>query len=162
MIQDNVRSAIDGKMSLFCLGFGNDVAYSFLDLMSKQNKGLTRRIFVGSDATLQLQVKWKTLNLLQKDIHACLVIFICTSENIWSKSHCMTWCVSLFQGFYEEVSSPLLLEVDLRYPDNAVDFLTKNHYSQLFNGSEIVVSGQLTNNDPANFLVEVFGKGVRN
>uniref|UniRef100_A0A671VC37 Inter-alpha-trypsin inhibitor heavy chain H3 n=1 Tax=Sparus aurata TaxID=8175 RepID=A0A671VC37_SPAAU len=117
MIQDNVRSAIDGKMSLFCLGFGNDVAYSFLDLMSKQNKGLTRRIFVGSDATLQLQ------------------------------------------GFYEEVSSPLLLEVDLRYPDNAVDFLTKNHYSQLFNGSEIVVSGQLTNNDPDNFLVEVFGKG---
>uniref|UniRef100_A0A671VEW1 Inter-alpha-trypsin inhibitor heavy chain H3 n=1 Tax=Sparus aurata TaxID=8175 RepID=A0A671VEW1_SPAAU len=119
MIQDNVRSAIDGKMSLFCLGFGNDVAYSFLDLMSKQNKGLTRRIFVGSDATLQLQ------------------------------------------GFYEEVSSPLLLEVDLRYPDNAVDFLTKNHYSQLFNGSEIVVSGQLTNNDPDNFLVEVFGKGAR-
>uniref|UniRef100_A0A671VER8 Inter-alpha-trypsin inhibitor heavy chain H3 n=1 Tax=Sparus aurata TaxID=8175 RepID=A0A671VER8_SPAAU len=116
MIQDNVRSAIDGKMSLFCLGFGNDVAYSFLDLMSKQNKGLTRRIFVGSDATLQLQ------------------------------------------GFYEEVSSPLLLEVDLRYPDNAVDFLTKNHYSQLFNGSEIVVSGQLTNNDPDNFLVEVFEK----
>uniref|UniRef100_A0A671VD09 Inter-alpha-trypsin inhibitor heavy chain H3 n=1 Tax=Sparus aurata TaxID=8175 RepID=A0A671VD09_SPAAU len=118
MIQDNVRSAIDGKMSLFCLGFGNDVAYSFLDLMSKQNKGLTRRIFVGSDATLQLQ------------------------------------------GFYEEVSSPLLLEVDLRYPDNAVDFLTKNHYSQLFNGSEIVVSGQLTNNDPDNFLVEVFDNCV--
>ncbi|XP_073324182.1 inter-alpha-trypsin inhibitor heavy chain H3-like isoform X2 [Pagrus major] len=116
-IQDNVRSAVEGKMSMFCLGFGNDVAYSFLDLMARQNKGLARRIFVGSDATLQLQ------------------------------------------GFYEEVSSPLLLEVDLRYPDNAVDFLTKNHYSQLFNGSEIVVSGQLTNNDPDNFLVEVFGKG---
>lgn len=74
----------------------------------------------------------------------------------------MIWCVSLLQGFYEEVSSPLLLEVDLRYPDNAVDFLTKNHYNQLFNGSEIVVSGQLTNNDPDNFLVEVFAKGVRN
>ena len=52
-----MRSAIDGKMSMFCLGFGNDVAYSFLDLMSKQNKGLARRIFEGSDATLQLQVK---------------------------------------------------------------------------------------------------------
>ncbi|XP_036958429.1 inter-alpha-trypsin inhibitor heavy chain H3-like [Acanthopagrus latus] len=116
-IQDNVRSAIDGKMSLFCLGFGNDVAYSFLDVLSRENKGLARRIFEGSDATLQLQ------------------------------------------GFYEEVSSPLLLEVDLRYPDNAVDFLTKNHYNQLFNGSEIVVSGQLTNNDPDNFLVEVFAKG---
>ncbi|XP_068171605.1 inter-alpha-trypsin inhibitor heavy chain H3-like [Antennarius striatus] len=116
-IQENVRSAVGGKMSVFCLGFGNDVDYSFLDVMSKQNKGLARRIFVGSDASLQLQ------------------------------------------GFYDEVSSPLLLEVDLRYPDNAVDFLTKNQYTQLFNGSEIVVAGQVTNNDPEHFLVEVFAKG---
>lgn len=64
------------------------------------------------------------------------------------------------QGFYDEVSSPLLLDVDLRYPENAVDFLTQNRYNQLFNGSEIVVSGQLTSNDPENFLVEVFAKGV--
>uniref|UniRef100_A0A3Q4ACI7 Inter-alpha-trypsin inhibitor heavy chain H3 n=1 Tax=Mola mola TaxID=94237 RepID=A0A3Q4ACI7_MOLML len=120
MIQKNVHSAIGGNMSLFCLGFGNDVDYSFLDVMSKQNKGLARRIFEASDATLQLQ------------------------------------------GFYDEVSSPLLLDVDLRYPDNAVDFLTKNHYSQLFNGSEIVVSGQLMNSDPGNFVAEVFAKGPEN
>uniref|UniRef100_A0A674PRX4 Inter-alpha-trypsin inhibitor heavy chain H3 n=1 Tax=Takifugu rubripes TaxID=31033 RepID=A0A674PRX4_TAKRU len=118
-IQKNVQSAIGGNMSLFCLGFGNDVDYSFLDVMSRQNKGLARRIFLGSDAALQLQ------------------------------------------GFYDEVSSPLLLDVDLRYPENAVDLLTKNQYSQLFNGSEIVVSGQLTDNDPENFLVEVLAKGVR-
>lgn len=67
----------------------------------------------------------------------------------------------LFQGFYNEVSSPLLLEVDLRYPDNAVDLLTTNHFNQLFNGSEIVVAGQLTGNDLDNFLVEVYGQGVR-
>ncbi|XP_070708549.1 inter-alpha-trypsin inhibitor heavy chain H3-like [Pempheris klunzingeri] len=116
-IQNNVRAAIGGNMSLFCLGFGNDVDYSFLDVMSKQNKGLARRIFEGSDAALQLQ------------------------------------------GFYEEVSSPLLLEVDLHYPDNAVEFLTTNHFNQLFNGSEIVVAGRLTDNDLDNFLVEVFGQG---
>ncbi|KAM7423107.1 hypothetical protein PAMA_010911 [Pampus argenteus] len=116
-IQENVRSAIGGKMSLFCLGFGNDVDYAFLDVMSKQNKGLARRIFEASDAAVQLQ------------------------------------------GFYEEVSSPLLLEVDLRYPDNTADFLTKSHYSQLFNGSEIVVAGQLSSNDLDNFLVEVFALG---
>lgn len=55
-IQKNVHSAIAGKMSLFCLGFGNNVDYSFLDVMSKQNKGLTRRIFEGSDAAVQLEV----------------------------------------------------------------------------------------------------------
>uniref|UniRef100_A0A8D3D9S8 Inter-alpha-trypsin inhibitor heavy chain H3 n=1 Tax=Scophthalmus maximus TaxID=52904 RepID=A0A8D3D9S8_SCOMX len=115
-IQKNVHSAIAGKMSLFCLGFGNNVDYSFLDVMSKQNKGLTRRIFEGSDAAVQLE------------------------------------------GFYSEVSSPLLLEVNLRYPDNAVH-LTKNHFNQLFNGSEIVVSGRLSDNDMDNFLVEVLAQG---
>lgn len=55
-IQRNVQSAIGGNMSLFCLGFGKDVQYSFLDVMARQNKGLARRIFVGSDAALQLQV----------------------------------------------------------------------------------------------------------
>ncbi|KAM4613452.1 inter-alpha-trypsin inhibitor heavy chain H3-like isoform 2-T2 [Polymixia lowei] len=116
-IQSNVRGAIDGNMSLFCLGFGNDVDYSFLDVMAKQNKGLARRIYEASDATIQLQ------------------------------------------GFYEEVASPLLSEVDLRYPDNAVDFVTTNHFSQLFNGSEIVVAGRLSDNDIDNFLVEVFANG---
>ncbi|KAM4613716.1 inter-alpha-trypsin inhibitor heavy chain H3-like [Polymixia lowei] len=118
-IQSNVRGAIDGNMSLFCLGFGNDVDYSFLDVMAKQNKGLARRIFEASDATIQLQ------------------------------------------GFYEEVASPLLSEVDLRYPDNAVDFVTTNHFSQLFNGSEIVVAGRLSDNDIDNFLVEVFANGAK-
>ncbi|XP_056129836.1 inter-alpha-trypsin inhibitor heavy chain H3-like [Lampris incognitus] len=116
-IQENVRRAVSGKMSLFCLGFGKDVDYSFLDVMAKQNKGLARRIYEASDATLQLQ------------------------------------------GFYKEVASPLLTEVDLRYPDNTVGFLTTNHFSELFNGSEIVVAGRVTENDIDNFLVEVFGNG---
>ncbi|XP_034389630.1 inter-alpha-trypsin inhibitor heavy chain H3-like isoform X2 [Cyclopterus lumpus] len=116
-IQENVRSAIGGKMTLFSLGFGNDVDYSFLDVMSRQNKGAARRIFEGSDAAVQLK------------------------------------------GFYEEVASPLLLEVDLRYPEQAVVSVTKNHYSQLFNGSEIVVAGRLTDSDMDNFVVEVFAQG---
>uniref|UniRef100_A0A667Z209 Inter-alpha-trypsin inhibitor heavy chain H3 n=1 Tax=Myripristis murdjan TaxID=586833 RepID=A0A667Z209_9TELE len=116
-IQENVRRAINGNMSLFCLGFGNDVDYSFLDVMAKQNKGVARRIYEASDATLQLQ------------------------------------------GFYEEVASPLLSEVDLRYPDNTVEFVSTNHFRQLFNGSEIVVAGRLSDNDIDNFLVEVFANG---
>uniref|UniRef100_A0AAZ1XU59 Inter-alpha-trypsin inhibitor heavy chain 3 n=1 Tax=Oreochromis aureus TaxID=47969 RepID=A0AAZ1XU59_OREAU len=118
-IQENVRTAIGGNMSLYCLGFGNDVDYSFLDVMSRQNKGLARRIFEASDAVVQLQ------------------------------------------GFYDEVASPLLLEVDMHYPDNAVDSLTTSHFSQLFNGTEIVVAGHLMDNDLDNFLVEVVGQGVR-
>lgn len=73
----------------------------------------------------------------------------------------MTLRERLCQGFYDEVSSPLLLEVDLRYPDNVVDSLTTNHFDKLFNGSEIVVAGRLMDNDLNNFLVEVHGLGVR-
>uniref|UniRef100_A0A672I0G4 Inter-alpha-trypsin inhibitor heavy chain H3 n=1 Tax=Salarias fasciatus TaxID=181472 RepID=A0A672I0G4_SALFA len=112
-VRSNVASAMGEKMSLYCLGFGNNVDYNFLDVMSKENRGMARRIYEASDATLQLQ------------------------------------------GFYEEVASPLLLDVDLRYPDNAVDFLTTNNFAQLFNGSEIVVAGRLTDNNLDNFLVEV-------
>uniref|UniRef100_A0A3B3TND1 Inter-alpha-trypsin inhibitor heavy chain H3 n=1 Tax=Poecilia latipinna TaxID=48699 RepID=A0A3B3TND1_9TELE len=119
-IQEKVRLANAGAMSLFSLGFGNDVDYSLLDVLSRENKGIARRIFEGSDAVVQLK------------------------------------------GFYEEVSNVLLSEVDLRYPDNAVSALTKNRYSQLFSGSEIVVAGRLNENDVENILVEVSGQGVRN
>lgn len=59
MIQENVKKAVGGNMSLFGLGFGNDVDYSFLDVMSRENQGLARRIYEGSDAALQLEVKLK-------------------------------------------------------------------------------------------------------
>ncbi|XP_007563410.1 inter-alpha-trypsin inhibitor heavy chain H3-like [Poecilia formosa] len=117
-IQEKVRLANAGAMSLFSLGFGNDVDYSLLDVLSRENKGIARRIFEGSDAVVQLK------------------------------------------GFYEEVSNVLLSEVDLRYPDNGVSALTKNRYSQLFSGSEIVVAGRLNENDVENFLVEVSGQGA--
>ncbi|KAM9813386.1 inter-alpha-trypsin inhibitor heavy chain H3-like [Neosynchiropus ocellatus] len=116
-IQKNVRKAMGGNMTLFSLGFGNNVDYTFLNVMSKQNKGLARRIFEASDAALQLQ------------------------------------------GFYEEVSSPLLSEVDLRYPEDAVQSFTKNHHDHLFNGSEIVVAGRLSSNSIDNFLVEIVAQG---
>uniref|UniRef100_A0A673BAP1 Inter-alpha-trypsin inhibitor heavy chain H3 n=1 Tax=Sphaeramia orbicularis TaxID=375764 RepID=A0A673BAP1_9TELE len=116
-IQEGVSSAIAGTMSLFCLGFGNDVQYSFLDVLARQNKGLARRIFVASDAAVQLQ------------------------------------------GFYEEVSRPLLLNVDLQYSDTSVDSLTKNHFNHLFEGSEIIVAGRLSDNDVDNLQVKVLGQG---
>ncbi|XP_062842242.1 inter-alpha-trypsin inhibitor heavy chain H3a [Trichomycterus rosablanca] len=54
-IQNNVRTATGGNITLFCLGFGYDVKYSFLDVLAKQNNGLARRIYEASDAVLQLK-----------------------------------------------------------------------------------------------------------
>ncbi|XP_020786637.2 inter-alpha-trypsin inhibitor heavy chain H3-like isoform X2 [Boleophthalmus pectinirostris] len=118
VIQKNIKAAIAGNMSLFCLGFGNDVDYSFLDVMARENLGVARRIFEGSDAALQVQ------------------------------------------GFYEEISSPLLLDIGLRYSDNAV--MTQNHFRHLFAGSEIVVAGKLPDDNINNLLVEVSAQGPSN
>uniref|UniRef100_A0A671LRQ8 Inter-alpha-trypsin inhibitor heavy chain H3-like n=1 Tax=Sinocyclocheilus anshuiensis TaxID=1608454 RepID=A0A671LRQ8_9TELE len=48
------------------------------------------------------------------------------------------------QGFYEEVAVPLLTDIQLKYPVGTN--LTKTSFSLYFNGSEIVVSGQITDN----------------
>ncbi|XP_058229130.1 inter-alpha-trypsin inhibitor heavy chain H3-like [Hemibagrus wyckioides] len=113
VIQDNVHNAIGGNISLFCLGFGYDVYYGFLDAMAHQNDGFSRRIYEASDAALQLQ------------------------------------------GFYGEVAIPLLLEVNLHYPDSMENSVTTNHFSQFFSGSEIVVAGRLNDSQQNTFNVEV-------
>ncbi|XP_074054312.1 inter-alpha-trypsin inhibitor heavy chain H4-like [Macrotis lagotis] len=54
-IQDQVKAAIEGRYSLFCLGFGFDVNYAFLEKLALENGGVARRIYEDSDADLQLQ-----------------------------------------------------------------------------------------------------------
>ncbi|XP_058647943.1 inter-alpha-trypsin inhibitor heavy chain H3 [Onychostoma macrolepis] len=117
-IQENIHNAINGSMSLFCLGFGYDVDYSLLDTLAKQNDGLARRVYEASDAVLQLQ------------------------------------------GFYDEVATPLLLEVNLDYPGNAVTDLTQSHFRQFFKGSEIVVAGRLQELETNTFQTEVSANGL--
>lgn len=55
-IQSNVKGAIAGKFPLYCLGFGFDVNFEFLESMALQNDGAARRIYEDADANVQLQV----------------------------------------------------------------------------------------------------------
>ncbi|XP_060713686.1 inter-alpha-trypsin inhibitor heavy chain H3-like [Tachysurus vachellii] len=110
-IQANVKNAIDGKFPLYCLGFGFDVNFDFLEKMALENDGVARRIYEDSDADLQLQ------------------------------------------GFYEEVATPLLTDVQLKYPGAAN--LTQTSFRQYYNGSEIVVAGQITDNSLESLQTEV-------
>lgn len=55
-ILKNVRNAIGGKFPLYNLGFGHDVDFSFLEVMSMENNGRAQRIYEDHDATQQLQV----------------------------------------------------------------------------------------------------------
>lgn len=56
-IQSNVRKAIAGRFPLYCLGFGFDVSFEFLEKLSLQNNGVARRIYEESDADSQLKVQ---------------------------------------------------------------------------------------------------------
>ncbi|KAM8799908.1 inter-alpha-trypsin inhibitor heavy chain H4 [Eudromia elegans] len=103
VIQETIRKAIGGKFALFCLGFGFDVSYRFLEKMALSNGGLARRIYENADAALQLQ------------------------------------------GFYQEVATPILMQIEMHYPENAVEGLTENNFKLFFEGSEIVVSGKISN-----------------
>ncbi|XP_064154402.1 inter-alpha-trypsin inhibitor heavy chain H4-like isoform X2 [Anguilla rostrata] len=113
-IQNNVREAIRKRYTLYCLGFGFDVDYKFLEKISLQNNGLARRIYEDSDAALQLQ------------------------------------------GFYEEVATPLLLDVQMHY--TGVSNVTYTSFGQYYDGSEIVVAGQINHNDLETFTAEVKAK----
>ncbi|XP_076119294.1 inter-alpha-trypsin inhibitor heavy chain H3-like isoform X2 [Alosa pseudoharengus] len=110
-IQSNVREAIGKRFPLYCLGFGFDVNFEFLQKMAQENSGVARRIYEDSDAALQLK------------------------------------------GFYEEVAVPLLTSVQMNYSGAAN--LTQTSFSYYYNGSEIVVAGQIT--DINDFSTEVIG-----
>ncbi|XP_023180293.1 inter-alpha-trypsin inhibitor heavy chain H3-like isoform X2 [Xiphophorus maculatus] len=110
-IQSNVKQAIAGKFPLYCLGFGFDVNFEFLEKMSLGNSGAARRIYEDSDADLQLK------------------------------------------GFYEEVATPLLTDIAMTYVGGTN--LTQTNFSHYYDGSEIVVAGEIIDNNIENFVPEV-------
>ncbi|XP_004676126.1 PREDICTED: inter-alpha-trypsin inhibitor heavy chain H1 isoform X2 [Condylura cristata] len=54
-ILKNIRNAIKGKFPLYNLGFGQNVDFNFLEVMSMENNGRAKRIYEDHDATQQLQ-----------------------------------------------------------------------------------------------------------
>ncbi|XP_020030783.2 inter-alpha-trypsin inhibitor heavy chain H3 isoform X1 [Castor canadensis] len=66
------------------------------------------------------------------------------------------------QGFYEEVANPLLTDVEMEYPKNAILDLTQNSYQHFYDGSEIVVAGRLGDEDTNSFKADVKGRGALN
>uniref|UniRef100_UPI00398F6B52 inter-alpha-trypsin inhibitor heavy chain H6-like n=1 Tax=Pristiophorus japonicus TaxID=55135 RepID=UPI00398F6B52 len=53
-IVGNAREAMGGSLSLFCLGFGDDVDFTLLQRLALDNRGAARRIYEDADANLQL------------------------------------------------------------------------------------------------------------
>ncbi|XP_043833760.1 inter-alpha-trypsin inhibitor heavy chain H1 isoform X2 [Dromiciops gliroides] len=64
------------------------------------------------------------------------------------------------KGFYEEVANPLLTDVEFQYPKDSIQALTENRVKQFYEGSEIVVAGQLTDRGKEGFKSQVTGRGA--
>lgn len=142
-----MQDAIGGQYSLFCLGFGFDVSYAFLERLALDNGGLARRIYEDSDSALQLQVP------------ACPQCVRDGSEEQADPSpDLMT--PPILQDFYQEVANPLLTAVAFEYPSNAVEDVTQDNFRLLFKGSEMVVAGKLRDQSPEVLSAKVSGQLV--
>nr|XP_047926024.1 inter-alpha-trypsin inhibitor heavy chain H3 [Anser cygnoides] len=64
------------------------------------------------------------------------------------------------QGFYDEVSNPMLMDVELHYPENEISGLTKNSFKHFYDGSEIVVAGRFVDINQNRLTVDVKGEGA--
>ncbi|XP_053570493.1 inter-alpha-trypsin inhibitor heavy chain H3 [Bombina bombina] len=64
------------------------------------------------------------------------------------------------QGFYDEVATPTLVNIQLQYPENAISDITQNNYRNYFDGSEIVVAGRITDNDLNTFTADIKAEGA--
>ncbi|KAF7463105.1 inter-alpha-trypsin inhibitor heavy chain H1 [Marmota monax] len=116
-ILKNVREAIRDKFPLYNLGFGHNLDFNFLEVMSKENNGWAKRIYEDHDATQQLQ------------------------------------------NFYDQVASPLLVDVELQYPRDTISALTQHRHKQYYDGSEIMVAGRIADQKLSSFKAEVQARG---
>ncbi|XP_054023294.1 inter-alpha-trypsin inhibitor heavy chain H3 [Dryobates pubescens] len=64
------------------------------------------------------------------------------------------------QGFYDEVSNPILTDVVLNYPENEISDLTENSFKHFYDGSEIVVAGRFIDSHQNSLTVDVTGEGA--
>ena len=103
-IVELTKQNINGRYSLYTIGFGEDVDGDFLTKLAGQNQGSYRKIFVDSDSSLQLT------------------------------------------GFFDDIASPLLINIQFEYTPNVVitNTVTETVFPSYFEGSELVVAGQLS------------------
>ncbi|CAJ0943580.1 unnamed protein product [Ranitomeya imitator] len=177
-IQENVKKAIQGKYTLYGLGFGHGVDYPFLEKLALENSGIARRIYEDSDAALQLQTSpgWKKLSCRsgpdgkdgkserfhqkerQRICHrSCNQGYLVRGP---LRSYASPEPKPYNRGFYTEIANPTLINIEMQYPENAIADLTENNFRHYFEGSEIVVAGRVTDNDINSFTVDVKAEGA--
>ncbi|XP_066213594.1 inter-alpha-trypsin inhibitor heavy chain H6 [Saccopteryx leptura] len=63
VILSNVHQALDSRVSLFSLAFGDDADFPLLRRLSLENRGAARRIYEDTDAALQLEGLYEEISM---------------------------------------------------------------------------------------------------
>ncbi|MBN3302827.1 ITIH5 inhibitor, partial [Amia calva] len=61
----------------------------------------------------------------------------------------------MLKGFYDEIGTPLLSNIQVGYTEDAVQYVTQNFFTNYFNGSEIVVAGKLMDQNTDSLHVQI-------
>ena len=68
------------------------------------------------------------------------------------------------EGFFEEISSPILHTITVSYPSSAIESISQVDFPLLFDGSELVVAGKFSTevcvDNPGSVSVQVSGTGA--
>ncbi|XP_023403398.1 inter-alpha-trypsin inhibitor heavy chain H1 [Loxodonta africana] len=63
------------------------------------------------------------------------------------------------EGFYNQVANPLLVDVEMQYPQDTVVALTQHHHKHYYEGSEIVVAGRIAEHKLGDFKANIRAHG---
>ena len=72
---------------------------------------------------------------------------------------------SQLEGFFEEISQPILRNIIIGYPPNSYESISKTTFPLLFNGSELLVAGKFSDNlcsSSQTISINVTGTGASN
>ena len=72
---------------------------------------------------------------------------------------------SQLEGFFEEISQPILRNIIIGYPPNSYESISQTTFPLLFNGSELVVAGKFSDNlcsSSRTISINVTGTGASN
>ncbi|XP_043944296.1 inter-alpha-trypsin inhibitor heavy chain H5 isoform X2 [Protopterus annectens] len=61
----------------------------------------------------------------------------------------------LLKGFYDQIGTPVLSDIEIGYSKRRAAYTTQNVYANYFNGSEIVIAGKLLNTSSSDLHVQV-------
>ena len=127
--------------------YGNDDSIQLLVMLTdgEPTVGITNEeeIFALAYRLLvETQISFNTLGFGEYLNFDLLVRLSLSNRGIAKRIYEGSDAAEQLEGFYEEISSPILRLVSVSYPPNTIEFVSDLDFPLLFDGSEIVVAGK--------------------